>query len=68
MKRPPFIKPGDVIGITAPSFGAGTEPYISRFNSALQKFKERGYKIKTGRTLEPVQNLKFAEKNLLIFI
>ena len=50
MKRPPFIKPGDVIGITAPSFGAGTEPYISRFNSALQKFKERGYKIKTGRT------------------
>lgn len=48
IKIPPFLKKGDTIGIVAPSFGATTEPYISRFNEALKKIKERGYKIKIG--------------------
>lgn len=50
MKIPAYIKPGDTIGITAPSFGATTEPYISRFNEAVKLFRERGYNIKIGTT------------------
>lgn len=50
MKIPEFLKPGDTIAITAPSFGATIEPYISRFNEAIRLFKERGYKIKIGET------------------
>lgn len=45
MRRPGSIKPGDTIGMVAPSYGAGTEPYITRFASAIRQFEERGYKI-----------------------
>ena len=50
IKIPPYIKPGNTIGIVAPSFGATTEPYTSRFNEAVRLFKERGYKLKIGAT------------------
>ena len=50
MKIPAFIKPGDTIAITAPSFGATTEPYISRFKEAVSRFEKRGYKVKIGQT------------------
>ncbi len=45
MKIPKFIKPGDTIGLVAPSFGAGTEPYITRVDAAIKKFKARGYHV-----------------------
>ena len=45
MKIPKFIKPGDTIGLVAPSFGAATEPYITRFEAAVRKFEERGYRV-----------------------
>ncbi len=45
MRRPAYLKPGDTIGLVAPSFGAATEPYITRLASAIRKFEERGYKI-----------------------
>lgn len=45
MKKPAFIKPGDTIGLVAPSFGAATEPYITRFAAAISKLEKRGYKI-----------------------
>ena len=51
MNLPPFIKPGDTIGITAPSFGCTTEPYKSRLKEAVRQLKDRGYKIKIGRTV-----------------
>lgn len=50
MKTPDYIKPGDTIAITAPSFGATIEPYITRFNEALKKFRERGYEVVVGDT------------------
>ena len=46
MKKPAFIKPGDTIGLVAPSFGAATEPYITRLAAAIEKFEKRGYHIK----------------------
>lgn len=45
MKTPKFIKPGDTISLTAPSFGAGVEPYITRTEAAIRNLKERGYGI-----------------------
>lgn len=45
MKIPKFIKPGDTIGLVAPSFGAGEEPYITRLASAIKHFEDRGYKV-----------------------
>ena len=48
MRYPKHIKKGETIGFVAPSFGCATEPYISRFNSALDKFKEMGYGLDLG--------------------
>ncbi len=50
MRIPANIAPGQTIGVTAPSFGATSEPYSSRFDLAASKFKEAGYKIKVGAT------------------
>ncbi|MDO4620604.1 MAG: LD-carboxypeptidase [Lachnospiraceae bacterium] len=47
MRIPEFIRPGDTIGIAAPSFGAATEPYVTRLEAAIRKLEERGYRIKT---------------------
>lgn len=46
MRIPKPIRHGDVIGFTAPSFGASTEPYITRFDAALKAFSARGYRLK----------------------
>ena len=51
MKRPAFLKKGDTIGITAPSFGCTTEPYKSRLKKSIRIFEERGYKVKVGKTV-----------------
>ncbi|MCR5621531.1 MAG: LD-carboxypeptidase [Treponema sp.] len=50
MRFPQHITPGQTIGVTAPSFGASSEPYISRFDLADRKFAEAGYQIKAGAT------------------
>ncbi len=46
MNTPKFISPGDTIGLTAPSFGAGIEPYITRTSEAIGQLQKRGYKLK----------------------
>ena len=48
MRYPKFIKPGDKIGLVAPSFGCTYEPYLSCFNSAVNYFKNQGYEIEEG--------------------
>ncbi len=55
MRYPEFLKENGTIGFVAPSFGCATEPYISRLDSALAKFKELGYKLDLG------PNCKIAE-------
>ena len=48
MRYPEFLKENGTIGFVAPSFGCATEPYISRFDSALDKLKSKGYKLELG--------------------
>lgn len=48
MKYPKYIKKNDTIGFVSPSFGCGTEPYISAFENAKRKLKERGYNADVG--------------------
>lgn len=48
MKYPRFIEKGNQIGFPAPSFGCNTEPYSSRFDAAMEYFKELGFKINPG--------------------
>lgn len=48
MRYPEFLKNGQRIGFIAPSFGAATEPYESRFNSAIKMFSGKGYSIVEG--------------------
>ena len=48
MRKPRFIKPGDTIGLVAPSFGAGMEPYITRLAAAIRAFEARGYHVRTA--------------------
>ncbi len=50
IRRPRSIKPGDTIGITAPSFGAATEPYSIMIDMSEDTIRERGYKILEGDT------------------
>ncbi len=45
MRFPDFLKDGDCIGFTAPSFGCSIEPYRSRFDSAQEAFRQRGYSL-----------------------
>ena len=45
MRIPKSIKPGDTIGLVAPSFGAAIEPYITRLEAAIRTFEKRGYQV-----------------------
>ena len=48
MRYPKYIKQNDTIGFVSPSFGCGTEPYISAFENARRKLKLRGYRDNVG--------------------
>ncbi len=48
MRYPEFLKENGTIGFVAPSFGCATEPYISLFKNAQEKFKALGYSLDLG--------------------
>lgn len=50
IKRPGFIKSGDTIGVTAPSFGPATEPYSLMYPISKDNIEKRGYKLIAGDT------------------
>ena len=52
MRYPEFLKENGTIGFVAPSFGCATEPYISRFDSALEKLRDKDLSLNLGRTAE----------------
>ncbi len=62
MRFPEPIKKNATIGITAPSFGASTEPYITRFNYAVTEFKKLGYNICIGQTCTKNDGLGISTK------
>ncbi len=51
IRRPDYIKPGDTIGITAPSFGPAIEPYSLMYPLSLANIHNRGYKTIDGETV-----------------
>lgn len=46
MRLPNFLKPGDTIGLVAPSFGANIEPYKTRLESAIKYLHQENFKVK----------------------
>ena len=48
MRYPEPIRPGGKVGFIAPSFGCTTEPYRTRFLSAIEHFKDNGYETVLG--------------------
>lgn len=48
MKYPKFIEKGSNVCLVAPSFGASSEPYITKVNKAIRRFKQLGYNVKFG--------------------
>ena len=48
MRYPKPIKDGGRVGFIAPSFGCTTEPYRTRFLSAIDHFKNNGYETVLG--------------------
>lgn len=48
MRYPDFLKKNGRIGFIAPSFGCATEPYISLFNRAKERFRNLGYELVEG--------------------
>ncbi len=57
VRRPEKIVLGDTIGITAPSFGAATEPYSLLYPIALENIRNRGYGIVEGSTVHKSDGL-----------
>ena len=51
MRYPDFLKSGETIGFTAPSFGCSIEPYRSAFNHALDVFRKKGFSILCGENV-----------------
>ena len=51
IKRPEYIKPGDTIGVTAPSFGPSIEPYSLMYPLSKENIENRGYKVIAGETV-----------------
>jgi len=51
VRYPKYLKPGDRIGVIAPSFGCTIEPYASRFKEALRIAGEKGYKPVVGENV-----------------
>lgn len=62
IKRPDYIKAGDTIGITAPSYGPGIEPYRSMYFLSVDNIKKRGYNIIEGETLFKTDGIGMATK------
>ena len=50
MRYPAFLKDGDTIGFTAPSFGCNIEPYHTAFLHAQEVFLQKGYRTECGDT------------------
>ena len=50
MRYPAFLKDGDTIGFTAPSFGCNIEPYRTSFDHAQEIFRKKGYRLCVGKT------------------
>lgn len=48
MRYPEFLQENGTIGFVAPSFGCATEPYITGFKQAQNRWKERGYQLDLG--------------------
>lgn len=48
MRYSEFLKENGTIGFVAPSFGCATEPYYTAFQNAMTKFRQMGYRMKTG--------------------
>jgi muramoyltetrapeptide carboxypeptidase LdcA involved in peptidoglycan recycling len=48
MRYPRFLKEKGTIGLIAPSFGCGTEPYKTAFENAQRKWKEQGFLLDIG--------------------
>lgn len=44
MRYPKFLPAGGTIGYLAPSFACNTEPYLSAFNHAVEKWESMGYR------------------------
>jgi muramoyltetrapeptide carboxypeptidase LdcA involved in peptidoglycan recycling len=60
IRRPRSIKKGDTIGITAPSFGPGTEPYSLMYPLAKGHITDRGYTVIEGETVFRTDGLGMA--------
>ena len=48
MRKPAYLKKGDIVRFVAPSFGVTTEPYMSRHTRSAKNWKRFGYVIEEG--------------------
>ena len=51
MRQPPFLSKGDEIRLVAPSFGCVIEPYLTRLDVSIARFKKEGFLISEGRNV-----------------
>lgn len=62
MRFPKFLKKNGTIGFVAPSFGCATEPYLTGFKSAQEKFGALGYNCKLGDNCYKAEGVGISNK------
>lgn len=60
MIYPEFLKKGDLIGVPAPSDGAGCEQDINRYKNAKINLENKGYKVKLSKNIFNSTNARSA--------
>ena len=51
MRQPEYLRKGDKIYMVAPSFGVTIEPYASRYDASIARFKKEGYSVIEGENV-----------------
>ena len=66
MRYPKFLTKGDKITLIAPSFGATTEPYLTKVRAAIRKFKKLGYEVIIGENVNKAELPYISNEPLLV--
>ncbi|MBQ6497637.1 MAG: LD-carboxypeptidase [Bacilli bacterium] len=64
MKYPSFLKKNDLIGVPAPSAGAGDELKVNKYKHANKYFKDNGYKTLLSKNIYKCNKGRSADKKI----
>lgn len=64
MRYPKFLKENGTIGVCAPSFGCVIEPYVTRMQSARNKFSKLGHNVVLTESVTKHKTIRSSSKTI----